>query len=443
MEKEKEIELFKTYNFPKFKVINHKSVYIVVFFEKAMWIVLDNNKQLEIFNKLNDGSTIQSIIDLNIYEQNDLVWVLTQIEAKNIIECECISIFDNERLHLHLTNKCNLRCPHCYMNSGVANKNELTTNQIKKLCYDFKKNGGKSVSLTGGEPFMRTDFFELVEYISNLDLVISIYTNGCLWKEEDILNLSKYNIDGVQISIDGYDEESNAIVRGNGSFVKSLEAIDLFRKHNIYVIIATTAPYEILMNNSQKYIDFSLNILNKYKNDIRFEFSYYFMPGRNLTIEEINKNKEIYFNKVDEVVKAIYGDTSEDDFIANIIGNQLMDSCGYGSLNVMSNGDYYFCDRISSASKIGNVVEDDFDDICSKSKIAEKLGSIDNFKPCNVCELKYICGGGCRVDHFEDFTKINNIYDVDFDKIKPRICTVDNKIKIYDLMLKTNERFFD
>ncbi len=64
---------------------------------------------------------------------------------------------DFKHLHLYLTNSCNLRCPHCYMFSGSANFNELTTIEILKLLSDFKEVGGRNVSFSGGEPTMRSD----------------------------------------------------------------------------------------------------------------------------------------------------------------------------------------------------------------------------------------------------------------------------------------------
>ena len=108
----------------------------------------------------------------------------------------------------------------------------------------------------------------------------------------------------------------------------------------------------------------------------------------------------------------------------------------------MANGDFYLCDRIPDVNKSGNIRTMNFADIYKIMKIAEEKGRIDNFKPCNSCELKYICGGGCRAEHFKDFTMIDDIHNVNFEKIAPRKCDKAKKEKIYDMMIQTNERFF-
>ena len=71
---------------------------------------------------------------------------------------------------------------------------------------------------------------------------------------------------------------------------------------------------------------------------------------------------------------------------------------------------------------------------------AREISDISNLKPCNQCELKYICGGGCRVKEFFEVTQVelgsNNI------SIKPRKCSIENKNKLYELMIKCNERLY-
>ena len=189
-------------------------------------------------------------------------------------------------------------------------------------------------------------------------------------------------------------------------------------------------------------IIFSKSLLNKYGRDkIEINYSYFFMPGRNLSRETVNKCKEKYYKYVDSVVTSIYENIDEDSFVDNIF-DCIYDSCGYGGLNILANGDIYFCDRIPDVGKIGNIKTMDFKEIVRLMKIAEKAGKIDNFQPCSSCELKYICGGGCRAEYFKDFTKINDMDNIDFSLIKPRKCSEETKEHFYDLMIKTSERFY-
>lgn len=442
MTKEKEVSEDKIYFLPEFQVIKYKNIFLAVAVELARWLVLKNETQLKILDALQSHQSLKNILENFTSHQEDIAFVLTQIEATNLENYQPKSNFKNTRLHLHLTNKCNMRCPHCYMKSGKAYGREMTTDEVKSLLESFRKAGGTNVSLTGGEPTQREDFFEICSFIQSLKMKISIYTNGIFWNEERVSKLNPESIEGVQISIDGFDEESNSVVRGKGSFEKSVNAAGLFVSHGIYVKIAVTPPYDFVFSHKNDYINFSKSLIEKYGRDkLEMNFSYSLMQGRNLPPEKVREQKERYFSAVDEIVKGIYGDTSEDGFVQNI-EDCVFDSCGFGGLNVMANGDFYFCDRIPDVSKAGNVLELPFEKIRAMMQAAEAAGKISNFKPCSSCELKNICGGGCRADYFQQFTKSADFSNFDFSKLPPRKCTRENKEKFYSLMSKTYERFY-
>lgn len=444
MDEEKEVELSmdKVYALPTFQLIQHKDCYLAVVADLARWLVLKNDEQLRILIALINGSSIGEILAEFNDSQENILDLLTQIEATGIEMLQKKSVFSNTRLHLHLTNQCNLRCPHCYMESGVAYDNELTTEEIKKLCANFQNVGGTHVSLTGGEPTIRSDLLEIIEYIHRLGMKASVFSNGILWNQEKVQRISACDIEGVQISVDGYDESSNSVVRGPRVFERALKAIDLFITHRIYVKIAVTAPYEILKDHQSEYVAFFKALIEKYGHDVlEINFSYFFMPGRELDVDKIEKNKDEYYKLVDQVVTSIYGDITEDSFVSNII-NGVYDSCGYGGLNVMANGDFYFCDRIPDVKKAGNIRSMPFHEIYRRMKIAEEMGKIDYFSPCGSCELKYICGGGCRAEYFKEFTETEDITQVNHKKIQPRKCDKKTKEKFYELMTKTYERFY-
>lgn len=441
--KEVEISLEKRYVLPSYKIVEYNDFNIVVFFEIAKWIIICNEKQKHIFTSISEGKKIKELLQLYPDNENNIIYLLTQLEAKNVERTVQRSIFENRKLHLHLTNRCNLRCPHCYMKSGNFFEKELSFDEIKKLCTDFKSVGGTHLSLTGGEPTVRNDFEDILVYACDIGLKVSIFSNGCLWDNEKIKRINKDNLEGVQISVDGYDEESNSVVRGKGSFEKAIKTIDLFVQNGIKVKIAVTPDYEFLKNHKEDYVLFAKNLLEKYGKKVEINYSYYLMEGRELSYEKVLSRKSEYYSLIDDIVKQLYENIEEDSFIENIRENKIFDSCGYGGLNVMANGDYYFCDRIPDVSKIGNVLDEPFDIIFLKMKKAEEAGKVDNFKPCGDCELKYICGGGCRAEYFKEFTNINDIENIDFNKIKPRICQNENKEKFYSLMIKLNERFYE
>lgn len=442
-QKEVEISLEKKYVLPKFKIVEYQNCNIVVFYEIAKWIIINNETQKQIYSSICEGKKIKDLLSLYPENEENIVYLLTQLEAKNIERTVPRSIFENRKLHLHLTNRCNLRCPHCYMKSGDEYKKELSSDEIKNLCKNFKAIGGTHLSLTGGEPTIRNDFEDILDYACNLGLKVSIFSNGCLWNNAKITRICNENLEGIQISLDGYDEISNSVIRGKGAFEKALRAIDMFIENGIKVKIAVTPDYNFLKENKEKYVLFAKNLLEKYGKKIEINYSYYLMEGRNLSYEDVLSRKLEYYNLIDYVVTQLYGNINEESFVENVRDNKIFDSCGYGGLNVMANGDYYFCDRIPDVSKVGNILEESFETIFYKMQKAEAAGKIDNFKPCGDCELKYICGGGCRAEYFQEFTKIDDIENINFSKIKPRICDKTNKEKIYNLMIRLNERFYE
>lgn len=97
--------------------------------------------------------------------------------------------------------------------------------------------------------------------------------------------------------------------------------------------------------------------------------------------------------------KKLHGDHYELlSFIRAYSNDVIMDNCMFGVFSVTSNGDVYFCARITGLQACGNIKTTPFDEIVQLSKEAEKATCIDNLKPCKECNLKYICGGGCRID---------------------------------------------
>jgi len=77
------------------------------------------------------------------------------------------------------TQKCNLKCVHCYARATAKNcENELSTDEAKKMMEDLASYGAPVLIFSGGEPLMRKDFFELATYAEKLGMRTVISTNG-------------------------------------------------------------------------------------------------------------------------------------------------------------------------------------------------------------------------------------------------------------------------
>lgn len=127
-------------------------------------------------------------------------------------------------VHFSLTNKCPLKCKHCYANSGNKIRNELTTNQYKKALRVLAKMGVFHIAFGGGECFSRSDVFELAHYCRELGMVPNITTNGYYITKE---TAKKCRVFGrINVSLDGIGKMYKEI-RGVDGFKMADRAIKL------------------------------------------------------------------------------------------------------------------------------------------------------------------------------------------------------------------------
>ena len=443
MLKKKTISLDSRFSLPeKTTVVHHKGKILIIASECANYIVLENDKQLNFYNLL-QTLTLGEALKESATDTKTAQAVLVQIEAKKF-ENKIIP-HSNGRLqmHLFLTNKCNLRCKHCYMLSGDKYDKELTYDEICSLLKAFSLHGGEFVTFSGGEVTTRKDFLEILKEAHGLGLHINIMTNGTLWDNEMIEKASTF-VESVQISIDGFNETENAKVRGSGHFDKSLQTADLFLRHNIRTTIAITPwPDENLTSHIEHYVQFKHRLLAKYQGfPLEIKFTEELMDGRDLkTTSELRNDYSQTMKKISSVG---HENMEEDIFVYNQERKILKDSwCTYGHLTITATGEVYFCGKIQLTKSVGNIREMDLPTVMNLSKKARELAKTQSLHPCGQCELKYICGGGCRILHFPQFADNRNVYlSSDSTNTHSRECDASLKGHYYDLMIQANKRLY-
>ncbi|MBD5422593.1 MAG: radical SAM protein, partial [Bacteroides sp.] len=348
------ININKSYNIPKsLPIVRFDDKILVIDVLRANWIVLDSEKQLDIFKSFQKGISIESMLKSHPHSESDINYVVTQIEARQLYNQTVQNQIADKTLHFYLTNGCNLLCPHCYMFSGTPTKDELKTTEIKKVLSDFSKiAGGKIVTFSGGEPTLRKDFDDIVEYAYDLGLEIKLMTNGTTLNPDRISALARF-ISSVQVSIDGFSEKSNAEIRGAGNFQKSLETVDAFIANNVYTSIAITPKYDVLRDNHTGYLFFARELESRYEGKaFELRFSEELLRGRCISdVSDINKE---YGKSVSNILHEIYGDDYEVmEFVKMLMDNPIIENCSYGEITVAANGDVFLCPRISDLKPIG------------------------------------------------------------------------------------------
>src|SRR3989344_396098 len=115
-------------------------------------------------------------------------------------------------LHWEITNGCNLRCRHCIVNGGERKTKEASLKEIKNFISRIKKAGDIKILFTGGEPFYRKDFFDILKHCVKSNIKIEILTNGLLLEEKLIKFIEEKKI-SLGISIESNNEKIFNLIR--------------------------------------------------------------------------------------------------------------------------------------------------------------------------------------------------------------------------------------
>jgi radical SAM protein with 4Fe4S-binding SPASM domain len=152
-------------------------------------------------------------------------------------------------VQLDVTYRCNERCVHCYLDH--EDHGEMTFTEIRDLLDQLAEAGVFFLVLSGGEVFMRRDFFDIVEYARSLMFSVKIKTNAFMIREEEAQRLRDLAIQDVQVSIYSHRPEvHDAITLLPGSLRRSLAGIRLLRRHGVKVVIANVLMMQNVNDHS-------------------------------------------------------------------------------------------------------------------------------------------------------------------------------------------------
>ena len=150
--------------------------------------------------------------------------------------------------HLDVTYRCNERCVHCYLNHD--DRGEMTLAEIQEILQQLAHAGAFFLVISGGEPFVRKDIFDILGYARKLMFSVKLKTNGLLIREREAQRLCDLGIEGVQISLYSHRSEvHDAITKVRGSFARTLQAVIFLRSHALKVTLANV----LMRENSYDY----------------------------------------------------------------------------------------------------------------------------------------------------------------------------------------------
>ena len=305
----------------------------------------------------------------------------------------------------HITEKCNLRCKHCY-HATYTSANELSLSELISIADKIDSTLKKwdidgTLSITGGEPFMVMDkLFPLLQHINSLETInhFDLLTNGSLFDETILSELKEFKkLRRVQVSLEAGNQELNDQIRGNGSFEKTLLAIRLLKQNGFQVAVMMTISH---MNKNE--VEPLIKLLKEERVDT-FSAERFIPEGVGADL----RDEFLTPDEVSEVFQRIYSLATKEDKIRILLYRPLfailngndptvgaLCSVGNNALTIMHDGTIYPCRRLPIP--IGNALTDSFSKVWYTSEVLWNIRNIKNIKgKCADCDLIPVCRG-CR-----------------------------------------------
>lgn len=217
---------------------------VVIFVEelKRLWFVVTGENE----DDLNDGEHLFSYADIKKVEQffsGD--YQPTQIDSPNNPWLKSIQI--------EITSLCNERCLHCYIPNAIkTHGNMMPTGEVMRIIDQFAEMQGLRIIFSGGEPFLHRDFFKILQYCRDKDLMIFIQSNISTITDEDIVFLHELNVFNIQVSLYSVDEHvHDMITKVSGSWKRTKTNLEKLVTNNIPAMISCP----MMKQNYQGYAD--------------------------------------------------------------------------------------------------------------------------------------------------------------------------------------------
>ena len=291
-----------------------------------------------------------------------------------------------------VTYACNLRCIHCLSDSGRKRDDELTTEQAMQVIDQLAARKVFQFNIGGGEPLMRPDFLDLMDYAHDRGMVTCISTNGTLIDKQTASRLN-HPLVYIQVSLDGASEQANDPIRGDGSFKKVLNALEYLRNLDIDVSINC-----VLTRRSYPELDALVKLAASFGAKLRV--SRFRPSGRGKqSWSELNVQREQMADFSQWLSRHLAVSTGDSFFsVATEERRSLgLNMCGACKLTccLSPRGEIFPCAFLQEPEFLaGKLPEGDFSAIWNTSPVFESFRQLE-IKSCESCHRFDLCHGGC------------------------------------------------
>jgi len=317
------------------------------------------------------------------------------------------------------TRRCNLACVHCRATAeDHTYPNELDTKASFTLLDQIREVGEPIIILTGGEPLMRNDIFDIASYGTSLGLRMVMAPNGTMITRENALRMKETGIKRISISLDGATKESHDTFRGvDGAYDGALNGIALAKDAGVDFQINTVItktnlneiPKILALAESLGAVAHHIFLLvptgrGKYIVDQAIDAVEYektlnwFYDQREKTSLQLKATcAPHYYRILRQRAKKDGKKVSFDTHGLDAVTRGCL--AGTGFCFISHTGRVQTCGFLDV--KCGDITTTHFKDVWENSEVFNRLRKVENYKgKCGVCEYTKVCGG-CRARAFE------------------------------------------
>jgi len=303
-------------------------------------------------------------------------------------------------LHLEIMDSCNLKCKHCFAGKLPRREKPLTYDELDSLFASMAKMGTFRLGLTGGEPLLRRDLFEIIDLAVEHGLSPCLTTNGLLITEQIAQQLGRRELVWLNVSMEGATSETHDAIRGKGTFAQLLKRLSILSQHTHFSLAFT------IMQSNLAEVEACAELAERVGAQAAVFRPLYpvgtarqypqLMPTLQTYVQALNRLESVTRHQVSEFCSVHpWGPQARANAQSVIYENF---GCGAGNTvcSVSVSGDVSPCSFLGIDYVAGNVREMSFENIWHQSHVFNTIRSLSGNDTCLNCSHYSSCSGGCR-----------------------------------------------
>lgn len=323
------------------------------------------------------------------------------------------------------TLNCNFNCLHCGSRASRQKhyQNELTTQEIKSV---YKSIAAKSdprkimIAVTGGEPLLRPDLFEVMAYAHGLGFNWGMVTNGSLVTPKVVEQMKQSGMSTIVVSIDGIGKVHDDFRQAPGSYKKAVEVVKLLAQSKYFqnVQITTTIHQSNIVDLEKMYAEFLPLGIQSWR-VMNIDPIGRALDNKKLLLKPKDLKKLLEFIKQKRLISSIDITYDCTGFLGLKYEGRIRDwffycSTGITTASILHNGDIFVCPNVPRLPELiqGNIRQDDFYDIWQKQFKVYRQPNRTSCSGCQKCLYWTECRGG-------------SFHLWDFEKKQPKFCHLE------------------